>query len=604
MSSDSASLPVGMSKFRTQRKRPCDDQARQASSWQRQGLLEQNAQNSNQAGLRMNIGSYSFTEFRQLAENFHGYAAPGLLIGAYMVELAKRHLPPDTLFEAMVETDKCLPDAVQLLTLCSTGNRRMKIKSLGRYALALFDKYTGEGVRVSLDVKKLENWPEIAGWFFKRKPKAEQDPVRLEQEIEAAGDSYCQLTRIRILPRFVGHHHMEAIVLCPVCGEAYPGEDGPICRGCQGDSPYELQEAKPCSETHAPAHTVVPVTEAVGARCAHDMTRSVPNQCKGPEFKAGQRISVGDICRLQQMGRFHVAVEKEGPVQEEKTASALLHENDIAELFARRMAGPGVTYALPPHEGKIDFTAEYDGLFTVDHERLYTFNLVPEVMCATRQDALLVRKGSRLAGTRAIPLYLDRERVNQALSVLGSEPLFSVAPLRRARVGILVTGTEVFQGLIEDKFIPIITAKVAHLNSTVLTSTIVPDDKDALTGAIQQQLESGIDLLVTTGGLSVDPDDVTRQALLEAGLTDVVHGIPTLPGTMSLVGHIQSKEGRVQVIGVPACALYFKTTAFDLLLPRLLAGRTLTRKEVARLGEGGYCMSCQNCAWPKCWFGI
>ena len=322
---------------------------------------------------------------------------------------------------------------------------------------------------------------------------------------------------------------------------------------------------------------------------------------KGPEFKAGQRISVGDICRLQQMGRFHVAVVEDAP-----DAGDLVHENDVAEAFARRMAGPGVTYKLPPHEGKIDFIAEREGLFSVDAERMFRFNMLPEIMVASRQDATVVGEGARLAGTRAIPLYISRSRLGEALSALGEKPLFEVLPLRKAKVGILVTGTEVFQGIIEDKFIPVITAKAHQFHCDVVRSVIAPDDVTRIAEAVREIQEAGADLLVTTGGLSVDPDDMTRRALLEAGLTDVLHGVPVLPGTMSLMGRIPGDlahpEG-MQVLGVPACALYYKTTFLDLVLPRLLAGRELTRAELARIGEGGYCLGCKICTYPKCSFG-
>jgi len=565
----------------------------------------------------MDIGAYTFKEFRSLAENFHGYAAPGLLVGGYMVELAKRHLPEGTLFEAVVESGKCLPDAVQLLTLCSIGNNWMKIHNLGRYAVSLFDKHTGEGVRVSLDPVKMAAYPELKGWFFKEKPKKDQDVAVLEAEIEAAGDSICKVEPISVKRRFLGHKHMTRIVCCPVCGEAYPVEDGPVCRGCQGEAPYvlarrELKEDCPrqtADRNRAAAGVrVVPVEEAVGKTVAHDMTRIAPGQFKGPEFAAGQRISVGDICRLQQMGRFHVAV-----VADEAATTALpggeadeaapVHENEVAEIFARRMAGEGVTYELPPHEGKIDFRAARNGLFCVDVERMTRFNLVPEVMVASRQDATLVRDGSPLCGTRAIPLFISRARLSQALEVLEEGPLFRVLPLRKARVGILVTGTEVFQGIIEDKFIPVITAKVAMLDCSVVRTDIVPDDKSKMREAVDAMRSAGVDLLVTTGGLSVDPDDVTRQALVEAGLTDILHGVPILPGTMSLMGHIPGEGDGMQVLGVPACALYYKTTFLDLALPRMLAGRQITRAEAARMGEGGYCLSCHTCTYPKCWFG-
>lgn len=540
----------------------------------------------------MNIGAYTFEEFRQLAANFHGYAAPGLLIGGYMVEKAKAALPEGVLFEAVVESRKCLPDAVQLLTLCSTGNQRLKIHNLGRYAVSLFDKYTGEGIRVSLDVEKMAAWPELEAWFLKKKAKKDQNTAKLEAEIRAAGDTICKLEPVRIKKRFIGAKHMSAIAICPVCGEAYPGEDGSICRGCQGEAPYDVS-GEPIIP--GPVKTV-PVEEAVGMTALHDMTRIEPGQFKGPEFKAGQLITPGDVCRLQRMGRFHVAVETG-----EKSHD--IHENDAARAFASRMAGPGIEYALPPHEGKIDFKAAHDGLFCVNRQKLLRFNLSPLVMAACRQDATLVKKGSKVAGTRAIPLYLPETAFATALAALEDGPLFEVLPLRKAKVGILVTGSEVFQGLIEDKFIPVISAKLLALDCEITATDIVPDDRNIIGQAIENMLKKGIDLLITTGGLSVDPDDVTRQALLDFGITDVIYGMPVLPGAMSLAGSLSYAGRKVQVAGVPACALYHKTTFFDLLLPRLLAGRNLTRVEAAGMGEGGYCLSCKVCAWPKCAFG-
>ena len=172
-------------------------------------------------------------------------------------------------------------------------------------------------------------------------------------------------------------------------------------------------------------------------------------------------------------------------------------------------------------------------------------------------------------------------------------------PFRRARVGILITGSEIFYGLVEDKFAPIITNKIQNLGCVVLGTRLVPDDREALHRGVLELSTLGCDLLVTTAGLSVDPDDVTRLGLLDAGLTDMLYGVPILPGAMTMLGRI----GPMQVIGVPACALYFKTTSFDLLLPRLLAGVTITRKDIARLAEGSLCLGCKACTFPKCPFG-
>ena len=539
----------------------------------------------------MNIGPYTFQEFKEKAAAFHGYPAPGLLIGGYMVEMAKAALPPDILFEAVSESKKCLPDAVQILTLCSTGNNWMKVVNLGRYAVSLYDKFTGEGVRVSIDLDRLEDWPHIKGWFLKLVPKKEQDTDALFAEIEEAGDSILRIQKVTIQPRLLGHAHMTRIEACPVCREAYPISDGAICRGCQGEAPYVDAGTTEACETIQPRR--VAVSEAVGRKALHDMTRIVPGESKGAEFSAGQTISAGDVCRLQQMGRNTVYVQDESLPRD-----AWVHENDAAQTFAERMAGPGIVFPDTPHEGKIDFHASVSGLLQVDLDALERFNLVPHVMCATRQQYSLVEAERLVAGTRAIPLFLSRENFSRALSALGDGPLMSVLPLRQAKIGVLVTGTEVFQGLIEDRFAPIIRAKAEALGSEIVGEEIVPDDRAAIAEGVGKLLDQGADLIVTTAGLSVDPDDVTRGGLEDAGMTDALHGVPLLPGAMTLVGRI----GKAQILGVPACALFFKTTSLDVLLPRLLAGVDITRRDLARLAEGGICLQCNACTYPKCTF--
>lgn len=186
----------------------------------------------------MDIGAMTFAAFKEMAEKFHGYPSPGLLVGGYMVEMARKSLPEGTLFEVVVESGKCLPDAVQLLTLCSTGNNRLKVVNLGRYALSMFDKYSGLGVRVHLDLSRLGPYPEIRAWFLKEKPKAEQDAAKLLREIESAGTAILSSAPVRINEQLRGYTHMRAIGVCESCGEAYPLDDGPLCRGCLGLAPY------------------------------------------------------------------------------------------------------------------------------------------------------------------------------------------------------------------------------------------------------------------------------------------------------------------------------------------------------------------------------
>ena len=540
------------------------------------------------------IGEYTFEEFKELARTFHGYPAPGLLIGGYMVEKARAGLQPETLFEAVVETQKCLPDAVQLLTPCTIGNGWVRIVNLGRYALSLYDKYTGRGIRVWIDPDQLASWPEIYDWFFKRKAKKDQDTDALFSQIKQAGDSYLGTASIQVQSRLLGKKSMGRIDLCPICKEAFPQSDGSLCRGCQGEEPYI--KGRSFREPAEPEVNLrsVPVDQAVGKHVLHDMTKIVPEESKGPAFAAGQQIQAGDLCRLQQMGRTSVYIQEES-----HHVQGFVHENEAALTFARHMAGSGISYASPPQEGKVNFHADRDGLLCLDVHRLEQFNLVPNVMCATRQNHIYVEKGKTVAGCRALPLYLSGQVLNKALAVLGDDPLLEVRELRPAKIGILVTGTEVFQGLIQDKFAPIIKAKGEHFGCEIVSSDIVPDDREAIARSVHNMLHRGAELIITTAGLSVDPDDVTKAGLLDAGLFQAHYGAPVLPGAMTLLGRM----GKARVLGVPACALFYKTTSLDLFLPMLLADVDITRQDLARMAEGGLCLNCKVCTFPKCPFG-
>jgi formylmethanofuran dehydrogenase subunit E len=537
----------------------------------------------------MNIGSHSFDEFLQLVKSFHSNVAPGIVLGGIMVQVVRQQLPAAVLFDAICETRNCLPDAIQLLTPCTIGNGWLKVVNVGRYALTLYDKYQGEGVRVFLDPAKTADWPEINAWYLKLRPKKEQDLERLLEEIRNAGPKILGWQRVTIRTQFRGKRHRGPIVICPLCREGYPAEEGGICRACQGEPLYLTEGHEEGSGVQAPSLQLLPAEQAVGRRALHDMTMIVPGASKGPAFEKGQVIGVGDLCRLQQMGRKHLYV-----IEENQVGPEWVHEDDAALAFAQAMAGDGMTFTETPREGKVNLMAARDGLLLVDEAPLEAFNLVPGVMCACRQGHSLLKQGRMLGATRAIPLFLPRANFHKAMAILGDAPLFRVLPLRQPRVGILVTGTEVFMGLVEDKFVPIISTKVEQFGGQVLKSLIVPDDRRAIGQGVQDLLDCGIDLLVTTAGLSVDPDDVTRQGLVDAGATDMLYGAPILPGAMTLLARI----GPVQVMGVPACALYFKTTSFDLLLPRLLAGLTITRRDLARMVNGAFCLDCNVCTFP------
>lgn len=542
------------------------------------------------------IGPYAVDEFIEAATRFHGYAAPGLVLGGFMVQAATTLLPEGILFDAISETPWCLPDAVQMLTPCTVGNGWLRIFNLGLYALALYDKTTGQGVRVAVDANKLQAYPCIREWLLKLKPKKEQDSDRLREEIISAGATVCSIRAMALRPEYMGGRGKGAVVLCPSCGQAYPARDGAVCRSCNGESPYAGWTGGHHRRElgfDGPKLRVVSVEDAVGRSALHDMTAIEPGHSKDAAFYRGQKLDVGDVCRLQRMGRFEIFVD-EGDTGEE-----WVHEDEAARHFARSLAGDGVDAEGAPREGKVTMTALRNGLLTVNETILERFNAIPGIMCATRHGFSVVKKGQQVAATRAIPLYLGRAVMTEALSVLDAGPVLQVRPLSARKVGILVTGTEVFQGIIEDKFIPIIKAKVKAYGCPVIAADIVPDDRERIGTAVRTMLAQGVELLITTAGLSVDPGDLTRQGLADAGMDSIRYGAPILPGAMSLIASI----GTTDVIGVPACALYFRTTSLDIILPRVLAGMPPTRQDLARLGHGGMCVQCKRCTYPKCPFG-
>ncbi|MDY0222626.1 MAG: FmdE family protein [Desulfobacterium sp.] len=536
---------------------------------------------------------YTYEEYIGLITSFHGYPAPGLIIGGKMVDLAlEQMLPREVLFDAICETSYCLPDAVQILTLCTTGNDWMKVVNLGKFALTLYDKFEGTGVRVFLDPVKMKPWQEIMTWFYKLKPKLEQDTPLLREQIKNGGADLFSIEAVQVAPVFMKKRSLGRTMDCPICGEAFPSKHGTICRGCQGEAPF-VDEAFD-SDSLSPKLISIPVKEAEGRAILHDMTKIIPGKKKGAAFHRGQVITPGDVCRLQQMGRSNLYLEgQDGPGEQ------WMHEDKAALAFAKAMAGRGVAFGENPREGKITFVAAKDGLLTIHEDRLEGFNLVPDVMCATRQSYSVVSKDHEIGGTRAIPLYLSLANFNRAMSVIGDEPMIEVLPMRKANVGILITGTEVFQGLIKDGFDAVIRSKVERLACNVAGTVIVPDDRNAIKEGVKSLLADGADLLITTAGLSVDPDDVTRQGLVDAGATNLLYGAPILPGAMTLLASID----KIPVIGVPACALYFKTTSLDLLLPRILADVPITRRDLARMGHGAFCLDCKECKFPRCTFG-
>lgn len=334
------------------------------------------------------------------------------------------------------------------------------------------------------------------------------------------------------------------------------------------------------------------VEDAVGKKLSHDITEIRSGEFKGAAFRKGHTVCDEDICHLQKLGKNHLYL-----IDLEKNE---IHENQAAGMLAKGLAGPGIAWQDNPKEGKICLYAETNGLLVVDKAALAAFNMVDEVMCASLHSYTLVKKGQQVAATRAIPLVMKKAPVERAAAIAGQNGgAVSVYELKQVKTGIVITGNEVFNGLIEDRFAPILKQKMNDLGSLVAGIEFAPDDEALIQVSIQKHIDNGCDLLILSGGMSVDPDDVTRKGIEKAGATEMYYGAAALPGAMFLMAYIED----IPLLGVPACGLHHKTTVLDLILPRVLIGEHIGKKELAFIGHGGLCMDCPECVYPHCPFG-
>ena len=336
----------------------------------------------------------------------------------------------------------------------------------------------------------------------------------------------------------------------------------------------------------------VKIEEAMGMVLAHDITEIRRGEFKDRAFKRGHKIHEADICHLQRLGKRHLYVLK--------IDQGYLHEDDAAMAMADAFCGTGVIWPGAPKEGKIKLLAAQDGLFKVDVDALTQINMLGEVMCASRHNNSVVEKGATAAAVRAIPLVVKSEVVDEAIRISRScGGIFQVKALRKAKIGLIITGNEVSTHLIGDQFEPILRKKVDDIGSEIIGVAFAPDDEDVIELEIKRLLSSGADLILATGGMSVDPDDVTRLGIEKAGGKVFFYGAPVLPGAMFMVAYIDN----VPVLGVPACGIYHDITILDLVLPRILTGERLSRKDIALTGHGGLCLDCPECRYPVCPFG-
>ena len=334
---------------------------------------------------------------------------------------------------------------------------------------------------------------------------------------------------------------------------------------------------------------MVRVEESVGKVLLHDITKIVPGEFKGRAFKKGHVIKEEDIKVLLSIGKENIYVWEDTP--------GLVHENDAAQVLIDIGCGKGFEYS-EVKEGKIDALVKEDGLLRVDKEELLKLNMIDDIIFSTLHNNMPVKKGEKVAGTRVIPLMIKEELLNKAKETI-TKKIIWVDKINKKKVGIVTTGSEIFHGRIKDKFGPVIERKVSEFGCEVLGQTITNDDQSMITDAIKAWLDKGAEMVICTGGMSVDPDDVTPSAIKDCGGTLVTYGSPVLPGAMLLLSYVNG----IPVLGLPGCVMYSKRTVFDLVLPRVLADEVLTKRDIAELGHGGLCLDCKVCTYPHCSFG-
>lgn len=331
------------------------------------------------------------------------------------------------------------------------------------------------------------------------------------------------------------------------------------------------------------------VQDAVGMELCHDITE-MNDGFKGAAFKRGHIIREQDIGHMLRIGKQHVFVWEENAGE--------VHEDDCARRMAA-MAPVGGAHYTEPAEGKVLLIADQRGMFRVNRKLLNKINSIGDITICTLPDHYPVEVGARLASMRIVPLVTKEEQILEAEKLCAEEKLLDLRPYQHKRVGVIITGSEIYHGRIQDKFGSVVQAKMKHYPSEMVGIRICEDKLEEIVDAAKQHLANGADFLIFTGGMSVDPDDLTPAAIRELGAEIVAYGVPSQPGNMTLVAYL----GDIPILGVPGAAIKLPTTVFDVLLPQIFSGDKITREELTGLADSGLCQMCKVCHWPNCTFG-
>ena len=336
---------------------------------------------------------------------------------------------------------------------------------------------------------------------------------------------------------------------------------------------------------------LVKTEEAVGHILCHDITQIIKGVTKDAVFRKGHVVKEEDIPVLLSVGKEHLYIWENN--------ENMLHENDAAEILCQISKGDHM-HRSEVKEGKIELMADVDGVLKIDREKLKMVNSVGQMMIASRHGDFPVKKGDKIAGTRIIPLVIEKEKMEVVKEKAGEEPIFQILPYKLKTAGVITTGNEVLKNRIQDTFTPVIEEKLAEYGIKMVAHELTGDDTEVTTAAILRMIEEGVDMVICTGGMSVDPDDRTTLAIKNTGSEIVTYGAPVLPGAMFMLAYY---HGSTPVMGLPGCVMYAKRTIFDLVLPRIAADEKLKAEDLNVLGEGGFCLSCPVCTFPNCGFG-
>ncbi len=335
----------------------------------------------------------------------------------------------------------------------------------------------------------------------------------------------------------------------------------------------------------------IKVEEAVGHVLSHDITRIIPGVVKDTPFRKGHVIKEEDIEKLKSLGKENIYIyeKKEG----------MLHENEAAHRILKAVSNDEDFTYTEVKEGKINFIAKTEGLLKIDVELLEKINSIGEIIFSTIHENIPVKKGELIASTRVIPLVVDEKQIKEFEREVQGKTLLKIKRYKEFKIGIVTTGSEIYKGRIKDAFGPVLRKKLKEYGKYEIDQKIVYDDKEIIKKEIKNYIDKGYNLILCTGGMSVDPDDLTPSAIKSLGGNLITYGAPSLPGAMLLVAYLDN----IPILGLPGCVMYSKRTSFDLVLPKVLVGEKITKEYIVKLGHSGLCRDCEICTYPNCGFG-